>query len=73
MKENRSLKVLRARFGLTQEGMAKKLGMSRQSYAKIENGIADGNIQFWARVQRVFKISSEEMWQLINDEQRAKV
>ena len=73
MRENRSLKVLRARFGLTQESMAKKLGMSRQSYAKIENGIADGNIQFWSRVQRVFKISSEEMWHLINDEKRAKV
>ena len=53
--------------------MAKKLGMSRQSYAKIENGMADGNIQFWAKVQRAFKISSEEMWHLINDEEPAKV
>ena len=72
-KENRSLKILRVSFGLTQDGMAKKLGMSRQTYAKIENGMTDGNIQFWAKVQRAFKISSEEMWQLINDEQRAKV
>lgn len=72
-KENRSLKILRVSFGLTQDGMAKKLGMSRQTYAKIENGMTDGNIQFWAKVQRAFKISSEEMWHLINDEQRAKV
>jgi len=72
-RENRSLKLLRVKYGLTQEGMATKLGMSRQSYAKIENGMADGNIQFWAKVQRAFKISSEEMWHLINDEESAKV
>ena len=72
-KENRSLKILRVKYGLTQEGMAKKLGMSRQTYAKIENGMADGSIQFWAKVQRAFKISSEEMWQLVNDKQQAEV
>lgn len=69
MKENKSLKVLRVREGLTQEEMARKLTMSRQAYAKIENGQGDGNITFWSKVQREFNISSEEMWCLINDGQ----
>lgn len=75
MKENKSLKILRVRQGLTQEEMARKLTMSRQAYAKIENGLGDGNITFWSKVQRTFNISSEEMWDLINDqaEERAQV
>lgn len=75
MKENTSLKILRVRQGLTQEEMARKLTMSRQAYAKIENGLGDGNITFWSKVQRIFNISSEEMWDLINDnaEERAQV
>mgnify|MGYP003297277410 CR=1 FL=1 len=75
MKENKSLKILRVRNDLTQEEMARRLTMSRQAYAKIENGQGDGNITFWSKVQREFKISSEEMWDLINDqiEQPARV
>ena len=69
MVENKSLKILRVRRGLTQEEMARKLTMSRQAYAKIENGQGDGNITFWSKVQRIFDISSEEMWDLINDRQ----
>jgi len=75
MKENTSLKILRVRHGLSQEEMAKKLTMSRQAYAKIENGQGDGNITFWSKVQRTFNISSTEMWDLINDKpkERAQV
>lgn len=69
MGENTSLKILRVRNGLSQEEMARKLTMSRQAYAKIENGLGNGNITFWSKVQRVFNISSEEMWDLINDGQ----
>lgn len=66
--ENKKLKIVRVTFGLTQEQMAERLDMSRQAYAKIENGQAQGNIKFWARVQKEFNISGEEMWGLINDE-----
>ncbi len=68
MHENKSLKILRVRYSLTQAEMAQKLGMSRQAYAKIENGLAAGSISFWIKVQFVFNITSEEMWSLINDE-----
>ena len=66
--ENKRLKIVRVTFGLTQEQMAERLDMSRQAYAKIENGQAQGNIKFWAKVQKEFNISSEEMWGLINDD-----
>lgn len=68
MQENKSLKILRVRYSLTQAEMAEKLGMSRQAYAKIENGLTLGNISFWLKVQYIFNITSEEMWSLINDE-----
>lgn len=68
MQENKSLKILRVRYSLTQAEMAQKLGMSRQAYAKIENGLASGTISFWIKVQYSFNITSEEMWSLINDE-----
>lgn len=68
MDENMSLKILRIRYGLTQETMAEKLGISRQGYAKIEKGQAAGSISFWLKVQYAFNITSEEMWSLINDD-----
>lgn len=75
MQENRSLTVLRAKNGLTKEEMATKLGMSRQAYSSIENGKIRGNIKFWGKVQKVFNIPSEEMWNLVNGniEEHAKV
>lgn len=75
MQENKSLKILRVRYGLTQEEMAEKLGMTRQAYAKVETGGGMGNVQFWRKVQNAFDLSSEGMWDLINDEaeERAKV
>ena len=68
MQENKSLKILRVRYGLTQEAIAEKLGISRQAYAKVENGQAAGSISFWIKMQFAFDITSEEMWKLINDE-----
>lgn len=69
---NTSLKMLRVRYNFTQEEMAAKLRVSRQVYAKVENGQTHGNIAFWCKVQSVFQISSEEMWNLINDEEEAR-
>lgn len=73
MQKNRSLKVLRAKHGLTQEAIAKQLNISRQYYAAIENGETAGNIQFWAKLQKALSVPSEEMWGLINNEEPAQV
>ena len=74
MMKNKALKILRVEQGLTQEQMGAVLGVSRQMYAKIENGQSDGNIQFWARLQRNFHISNDRMWELMdNRKEPAKV
>jgi transcriptional regulator with XRE-family HTH domain len=67
MQVNRSLKVFRARRGLTQEQIAKRMGWSRQYYAKTENGRSTGSILFWVKLQDAFNIPDEEMWPLVKD------
>ena len=70
---NKSLKMLRLKNGLSQEEMARKLGMSRQNYGLIETGKAPGNIRFWSKVQQEFNISGADMWELISNKETAKV
>lgn len=71
---NKSLKVMRARRGLTQEQMAERMGWSRQYYAKAENGKSIGSIRFWQRLQEAFDVPDEEMWDIVNDtKEREKV
>lgn len=73
MHERIALKVLRARFSLTQDDIAQKLGISRQMYSRIEKGQSDGTIQFWGKIQRIFGLTGEEMWHLIYDKTTAEV
>ncbi len=49
-----NLKLLRTSLGLTQDGMARRLGISRTQYNKIENGRSAGSIEFWLTVKREF-------------------
>lgn len=70
---NKSLKMLRLKNGLSQEEMARKLGMSRQNYGLIETGKAPGNIRFWSNLQKTFGLSGAEMWSVISDKETAKV
>jgi DNA-binding XRE family transcriptional regulator len=72
-KGNVSLKVIRAKSGFSQEQMAIALGISRRTYADIEKGLTTGSITFWRNIQRFFKIPKEEMWNVINAEETAKV
>ena len=72
-KVNKSLRILRVKYGLNQEEMAQRLGMSRQNYGLIETGKAPGNIRFWSKVQQEFNLSGEDMWELISNEEAAKV
>lgn len=65
MAVNRSLKIFRARYGLTQADMAERMGWSRQYYAKTENGRSAGSITFWIRLQNAFEIPDREMWSLV--------
>ena len=59
------LKLLRVSKHLTQEQMAERVGKSREVYRKIENGITQGDVAFWAAVQNAFDIPDEQMYKLM--------
>lgn len=63
--ERRNLKVFRVSQGLTQEGMAKRLGINRTTYALVEKGKSGTSRRFTARFQKAFSIPDEEMWKLL--------
>lgn len=56
---------LRADRDWSQEQMAIHLDCTRPYINHIENGISQGTVEFWSKVQRVFDIPNEDMWQLI--------
>jgi len=59
-----NLKLLRVKHGLTQEGMAEKIGCTRCTYAAIETGARNGRKFFWQSLQKAFGIPDAEMWLL---------
>ena len=61
------LKLLRTAKDLNQIEMAAKIGVSRMTYANIENGTRYGSSEFWEKFQRAFGIPDSEMWGYIND------
>lgn len=63
----KELKKLRIDENLYQSEMAKKCGVSRTTYGKIENGERDGSFSFWATLQNEFNVPNEEMWKLQKD------
>ena len=49
-----NLKLLRVKHNLTQGEMADRLGVSRVTYCKVENGKTNGSGTFWLAVSREF-------------------
>lgn len=68
MQKKTELRVLRAKFGLTQAGMADKLGINRSTYSLIESGKRNGSSEFWIKLQRAFGYSDTEIMELIKCE-----
>lgn len=62
------LKAFRASKGLSQEEMAKRLGITRSRYSGIEAGRRNGSQEFWFKFQQAFEIEGEEMWNLMSKE-----
>ena len=58
------LKVLRVKNKLTQQQLANKLGVSVVTYNLIEQGKRNGSKDFWAKLQKLFKLADGELWQL---------
>lgn len=67
-----NLKIFRIRQDLTKTEMAERLNWDRLSYGAIEAGKRDPSITFFYRLQEVFNISDEQMWELTLHESQTK-
>ena len=50
---------LRLKHGWSQKEVAKRCGIARSTYTKIETGLAPGSDSFWAKVTDLFKTDEE--------------
>jgi putative transcriptional regulator len=57
------LKVFRAMHDLTQDTLAGKLGVTRQTIVSIENGRYDPSIGLAFRIARLFNVKIEDVFQ----------
>jgi len=55
------IKMLREKFNLTQEGLAKKLGIPRPSVSQIESGQREITFSELAKISQIFEISIDEL------------
>lgn len=56
------IKELRASFGLTQEQLSEKLGVSRQTIISIENGRYNPSLELAYDMAKLFQLSIEEVF-----------
>lgn len=61
------IKELRARFGLTQEDLAKKVGVRRETILFIEKGEYNPSLRLAHRIATTLKASIDEIF-LFDDE-----
>lgn len=64
MAKRRKLKLLRLTAELNQAEMAERCGVSKSTYCMIEKGSYRGSIDFWKKVQQVFDLDGEQIWQM---------
>ena len=60
-----ALKQFRIGVHLKQSEMGEKCGVSRATYAFIENGKRSGSAEFWANFQKAFNVTDEEMYPIM--------
>ncbi|TRO51457.1 transcriptional regulator [Candidatus Bathyarchaeota archaeon] len=59
---NTRIKELRARDGLTQADLAKKVGVRRETISFVENGEYNPSLLLAARIARIFKEPIENVF-----------
>jgi putative transcriptional regulator len=69
MELSNRLKELRAKSNITQEQLAKAVGVSRQTIISIEGGQYTPSALLALRVARVLKSSFEEVFYMTNDKE----
>jgi putative transcriptional regulator len=57
------LKVFRAMHDMTQESLAQKLGVTRQTVVSIENGRYDPSIGLAFRIAKLFNVMIEDVFE----------
>lgn len=62
------LRKYRKSQGLTQQGMADKMGVSRQTYNYVEYGSRNGTMTFWYKLQKAFNIPDTKLGGLMRNE-----
>jgi putative transcriptional regulator len=63
------LKVFRAMYDLTQEALAQKLRVTRQTVISIEKGQYDPSLQLAFRIANLFNVKIEDIF--INEEKKS--
>ncbi len=56
------IKVYRAMYDLTQEDLAKKLGVSRQTIISIEKGKYDPSLKLAFKIAKFFNVKIEDIF-----------
>lgn len=73
MKVKNNIKQHRARMNLTQDGLAKKTGVSRQSISAIEKGIQYPSILLSLQIAKALEMGLDNLFELIKEEKKEKV
>ncbi|MGB5934141.1 MAG: helix-turn-helix transcriptional regulator [Anaerolineae bacterium] len=68
---NNRLKELRARFDLTQEGLAQRVGVTRQTIIAIEGKRYNPSALLALKIAEVFDLPLEEVFWLKEKEERS--
>lgn len=64
------LKLLRVRYGLTQEQMAVRLGCKRCTYAAVENGKREPSMRFCNALSMAFGMPMAEVLELLKPDEK---
>ena len=62
-----NLKLLRVKHNMTQDEFAETVGVSRTTYAGVEQGNNNGTRRFWENVQNEYGIQDSAMWELMKN------
>lgn len=61
------LKELRVKHGYSQRQIANLTGTTKEYYGLIENGKRVGVLPYWLRLQKAFKLTNAELWEIAKE------
>lgn len=73
MKIDKKIRQMRLNAGLTQEQLAKKLGVSAQSVSKWENDISMPDITLLPDIAETFGISIDDLFDLTTEQKMNRI